>query len=58
MTYPLDKCKKKISSEIKKTIPKYRGEVKLEIPPEDMGDFAFPCFPLASIIKKSPKDIS
>lgn len=58
MAYPLDKCKKKISSEIKKTIPKYRGEVKLEIPPEDMGDFAFPCFPLASIIKKSPKDIA
>ena len=23
-----------------------------------MGDFAFPCFPLASIIKKSPKDIA
>ena len=58
MTYPLDKCKKKISSEIKKTIPKYRGEVKLEIPPEDMGDFAFPCFPLAPIIKKSPKGIA
>jgi len=58
MTYPLDKCKKKISSEIKKAIPKYRGEVKLEIPPEDMGDFAFPCFPLAPIIKKSPKGIA
>ncbi len=58
MTYPLDKCKKKISSEIKKTIPKYKGEVKLEIPPEDMGDFAFPCFPLAPIIKKSPKGIA
>lgn len=58
MTYPLDKCKKKILSEIKKAIPKYRGEVKLEIPPEDMGDFAFPCFPLAPIIKKSPKGIA
>ena len=58
MTYPLDKCKKKISSEIKKAIPTYRGEVKLEIPPEDMGDFAFPCFPLAPIIKKSPKGIA
>jgi len=45
-------------SEIKKAISKYGGEVKLETPPEDMGDFAFPCFPLASTIKKSPKNIA
>ena len=58
MIYPLDECKKKIVSEIKKAISKYGGEVKLETPPEDMGDFAFPCFPLASTIKKSPKNIA
>lgn len=31
----------------------------IEIPPEDdMGDYAFPCFKLAKIFKKSPADIA
>ena len=58
MAYPLQECKNKISSEIKKAIPKYTGQIRLEKPPEDKGDFAFPCFSLASILKKSPTKIA
>ncbi|MBA3045950.1 MAG: arginine--tRNA ligase [Candidatus Thermoplasmatota archaeon] len=30
----------------------------VELPPEGMGDFAFPCFPLARELKKSPAEIA
>jgi arginyl-tRNA synthetase len=31
----------------------------IEVPPtDDMGDFAFPCFPLARALKKNPKQIA
>jgi len=60
MSYPLDEAKKDITSLLKKSLSslKYDCEIKLEHPPEGLGDFAFPCFPLASIAKKSPKDIA
>ena len=36
-----------------------QGEVLLEVPPsEEMGDFAFPCFGLAKVQKKSPLEIA
>ena len=45
---------KKISNELKKHV----DEVKLEIPPDPkMGDYAFPCFPLAKTLKKNPVEI-
>lgn len=60
MTYPLIEAKKEVHSLIKKSLSKlnYECEIKLEIPPGELGDFAFPCFPLAPIAKKSPKEIS
>jgi len=58
MKYPLDECKQKITSELKKVLSKHKCDIKLEVPPENMGDFAFPCFSLAPIIKKSPTDIA
>jgi len=58
MIYPLEECKQIIITEIKKQISENINNIKLEIPPENMGDFAFPCFTLASILKKSPKDIA
>lgn len=60
MIYPLDEAKKEITSLLKKILSqlKYDYKVKLEIPPEGMGDFAFPCFPLAPIAKKSPNGIA
>lgn len=33
-------------------------EIKLEKPPQELGDFAFPCFFLASVFKKSPNEIA
>jgi len=60
MNYPLYEAKKQITSILKDTLSKlkYTHEIKLEIPPEEMGDFAFPCFQLAPIAKKSPNDIA
>jgi len=58
--YPLDQCKKEITAELQKVVTKYHSneEIKVEIPPEGMGEFAFPCFSLAPLLKKSPKDIA
>jgi arginyl-tRNA synthetase len=61
MTYPLDDAKKEITSTLEKVLSqlKLKCEVKLEKPPEDnMGDYAFPCFSLAAIAKKPPKNIA
>jgi len=60
MNYPLYEVENEITLLLKGVLAKlnYDCEVKLEIPPENMGDFAFPCFSLAPIAKKSPKDIA
>lgn len=58
--YPLDQCKKEITENLQKVIDKYQWteEIKVEMPPEGMGDFAFPCFSLASFFKKKPNEIA
>jgi arginyl-tRNA synthetase len=58
--YPLEECKKEITAEIQKVIAKYKipFEIRVETPPNDMGDFGFPCFQIAPIIKKSPIEIA
>jgi len=58
--YPLDEVKKEIISAIEKVLLdlNYRSDIKLESPPEEFGDFAFPCFSLSPIAKKSPNDIA
>ncbi len=60
MSYPLIDAEKKVISLLKQSLDKlkYNYEIKIEIPPENMGDFAFPCFLLAPIVKKSPNKIS
>ena len=60
MNYPLFEAKKEISSLLKNALTelKYKTEVKLEIPPNEMGDFAFACFSLAKIAKKAPNKIA
>jgi arginyl-tRNA synthetase len=60
MIYPLDEARKEITSLLKKVLfqLKFDYKVKLETPPEGMGDFAFPCFPLAHTVKKSPNVIA
>ena len=58
--YPLDQCKKEITAELQKVVAKYHNneEIRVEIPPEGMGDFAFPCFSFAPLLKKSPMEIA
>jgi len=61
MSYPYEKARTEIISQLKKTLSqlKYDCEIKLETPSQDsMGDFAFPCFSLAPIAKKSPNNIA
>jgi len=58
--YPLEQAKKEIIQSIQKTLKelKYDCDIKLETPHAELGDFAFACFSLAPIAKKSPKEIS
>ncbi|RLF29712.1 MAG: arginine--tRNA ligase [Thermoplasmata archaeon] len=60
MDYPIYECRKEIISALENVLSrlKYDCKIKLEIPPEGMGDFAFPCFSLASIVKKPPNGIA
>ena len=61
MSYSLDQAKSEIISSIEKVLLdlNYKCEIKLETPPSDnMGDFAFPCFLLAPIAKKTPAEIA
>ena len=56
MTYPLDEFQKEIKSELKHALSslKLHCEIQLGHPPEEMGDYAFPCFQLAATAKQSP----
>ncbi|MEF8879329.1 MAG: arginine--tRNA ligase [Candidatus Thermoplasmatota archaeon] len=60
MDYCLKQAKKQISESIQRALEKlgYKHDVVLETPPEELGDYAFPCFPLAPIAKKSPDQIA
>ena len=49
---------KQILKVVEKALGK-KTEVKLEIPPDPkMGDYAFPCFTLAKLLKKNPVEIA
>ena len=58
--YPLDECKKEITQLLQNTLTPYKipFEIRIEIPPGTLGDFAFPCFPLAPLLKKAPQQIA
>jgi arginyl-tRNA synthetase len=58
--YPLEQCKQEITAELQKVVSHYHSstEIRVEIPPSGMGDFAFPCFSLATYAKKSPMEIA
>ena len=58
MIYPLKEFENNIISQLKEVLSNYKIEIRLEQPPEGMGDFAFPCFSLAPLEKKSPKEIA
>src|SRR3989344_6424774 len=53
--------KELIVSELKKNLALSDEQISslIEIPPtRDLGDYAFPCFSLAKILKKSPNEIA
>jgi arginyl-tRNA synthetase len=60
MKYPLIEFKEDIIKKLELSLKNlgYLCKVKLENPPEELGDFAFPCFQLAPIAKKSPNEIA
>ncbi|MEF8849020.1 MAG: arginine--tRNA ligase [Candidatus Thermoplasmatota archaeon] len=60
MNYPLISAEKEIKKELQKILSEhnYDKKINLEKPPEGKGNYAFPCFKLASIFKKSPKSIA
>jgi arginyl-tRNA synthetase len=58
MDYPYLVIKDHIKITLEKVFENlhYPKKVDLEIPPENMGDFSYPCFPLCKISKISPQD--
>ncbi len=60
MSYPLYIARKEILLKLESTLLKsgYKGDIKLEIPPIGLGDFAIPCFSFTSKVKKSPNEIA
>ena len=59
-TDPLDMFKSQAIELVKDTLANLDLDIELplEIPPENMGDYAFPCFLLSKTMKKSPADIA
>lgn len=57
MSYPLINAKKRIIQILQQILKEknYPHNVTLERPPEGKGTFAFPCFQLSAISKKSPQ---
>ncbi|MEF8835458.1 MAG: arginine--tRNA ligase [Candidatus Thermoplasmatota archaeon] len=58
MSYPLLEFKKEIIDEIKKIADISEDEIDIEIPPEERGDFALPCYFLSPILGKDPESIA
>lgn len=57
----MDKFRQEIVKALKAEVPLAEDEIDkaLEVPPDPkLGDYAFPCFPLAKAMKKSPVEIA
>jgi len=54
--YPIETCKREIIRELSKILATYHftEDISVDVPPQGLGDFTFPCFALASFTKKSP----
>ena len=52
------KCE--IAKDLSRTVPLKQDEIAalIEVPPAGLGDFAFPCFSLAKVLRKNPVDIA
>jgi len=58
MNYPLLEFKKEIIREIIKVVEVSEDKIDIEIPSEERGDFAFPCYSLSSTLEKDPESIA
>jgi arginyl-tRNA synthetase len=60
MSYPINEARNEIITKLKTILEKlgYKDEIKIEIPPLNLGDFAIPCFSFTSVIKQSPNKIA
>jgi len=60
MIYPLNHVRNEIKTVLKTILEKfgYNDEIKIEIPPSNLGDFAVPCFSFTSVIKQPPNKIA
>ncbi len=58
MNYPLLEFKNEIIDEIKRIADVSEDRIDLEIPSEERGDFAFPCYSLSPILEKDPESIA
>jgi len=57
--YPFEIIRNEIKKNIKDSNPQLKKEIKLEIPKDEkIGDFAYPCFQLAPLMKKPPQRIA
>jgi len=52
--YPFDE----FEEEIREKLSDITDEVKIEVPPENIADMAFPCFSLAKKFRKNPNEIA
>lgn len=54
--YPIEACQEDIKNELRKVLAPYHftDEIRLDTPPQGLGDYAFPCFALFPLLKKSP----
>ena len=60
MKYPLNEAKEQILTALQSILAQfsYPKDIHLDIPKPAHGDYAFPCFPLAGFLKKSPQEIA
>jgi arginyl-tRNA synthetase len=58
--YPLEESKQEIMRALTEALAAlhFPTDVRLETPPAGMGQFAYPCFPLAPIAKQAPQAIA
>jgi len=58
MNYPLLEFKEEVIDEIRRIADVSEDRIDIEIPSEERGDFAFPCYSLSPILEKDPESIA
>ncbi|MBS3781138.1 MAG: arginine--tRNA ligase [Candidatus Thermoplasmatota archaeon] len=58
MSYPLLEFKKEIIDEVKRVVEVSEEIIEIEVPSEERGDFALPCYSLSPTLEKDPESIA